>query len=585
MTKWKTTLTLNYNKGTISSREIKINSGIFQGDSLSPLLFCIALAPLSSLLNESNYGYKISNANITHLFYMDDLKTYAKSDEDQKGLLKIVKGFSDDIRMDFGLDKCAKATFKRGKLAKTENIELDVGTTIQDLEQEGTYKYLGVNEGDGIQHAKMKEKIRKEYYRRIRLVLKSELNAANRIDAINTLAVPVVTYSFNIINWKMEELMKLDRKTRKFLTMAKMHHPKADVDRLYIPRKAGGRGLVQLEITYKTTTIGLNTYLNNKDDYLLKIARDHDRGKKTMSIHHQAAKYGRELSLPEAEVAENEPATTYARRVKLKAKHQALEQLKSKWEEKPLHGQYPKRTKEKDVDQDKTHNWLSTPGLKSETEGFIIAAQDQCIKTNYYRNKILKDGTDPMCRICGQFQETIDHLISGCPELAKTEYIQRHNKAAAYLHWTICKHYNIKVQDKHYDHEPATVTENQTATILWDMPIQTDKEIKANRPDIVVKDKKERTCLLIDMSIPTERNTSLKTMEKLTKYKDLEIEIEKTWGMKTTTVPVIIGALGLVKKGTENYIGKIPGNIRITELQKTVLLGTAHILRRTLSIK
>ena len=69
---------------------------------------------------------------------MDDLKTYAKSDEGQKGLLKIVKGFSDDIRMEFGLDKCAKATFKRGKLAKTENIELDVGTTIQDLEQEDT---------------------------------------------------------------------------------------------------------------------------------------------------------------------------------------------------------------------------------------------------------------------------------------------------------------------------------------------------------------------------------------------------------------------------------------------------------------
>ena len=55
--------------------------------------------------------------------------------------------------------------------------------------------------------------------------------------------------------------------------------------------------------------------------------------------------------------------------------------------------------------------------------------------------------------------------------------------------------------------------------------------------------------------------------------------------MKTTTVPVIIGTFGLVKKGTEDYIGKIPGNIRITELQKTVLLETAHILRRILSIK
>ena len=105
------------------------------------------------------------------------------------------------------------------------------------------------------------------------------------------------------------------------------------------------------------------------------------------------------------------------------------------------------------------------------------------------------------------------------------------------------------------------------------MPIQTDKEIKANRPDIVLQDKKERTSLLIDISkFPTERNTSLKTMEKLTKYKDLEIEIEKMWGMKTTTVSVVIGAFGLVKKGIENFIGKIPGNIRVTELQKTVLL-------------
>ena len=149
----------------------------------------------------------------------------------------------------------------------------------------------------------------------------------------------------------------------------------------------------------------------------------------------------------------------------------------------------------------------------------------------------------------GNFNRQLTTLSPGCPELAKTEYIQRHNKAAAILHWTICKHYNIKVQDKLYEYEPATVTENQTATILWDMPIQTDKEIKANRPEIVVKHKKERTCQLIDMSIPTERNTSLKTMVKLTKYKDLEIEIEKTWGMKTITVSVIIGAFRACQEG------------------------------------
>ena len=204
---------------------------------------------------------------------MDDLKTFGKNDREQTSLLTIVKGFSDDIQMKFGLEKYSKTAFKKGKLTTTENIQIDLDTTIQQLEQEGTYKYLGVNEGDGIQHAKMKEKIREEYYRRIRMITKSELNAINRMEAINTLATPVVTYSFNIVDWKMEEIRKLDRKTRKLLTMERMHHPRADVDRMYLPRNKGGRGLIQLESAYKTATIGLDAYLNaTKNDPLLVIA-------------------------------------------------------------------------------------------------------------------------------------------------------------------------------------------------------------------------------------------------------------------------------------------------------------------------
>ena len=103
----------------------------------------------------------------------------------------------------------------------SENIQIELDTTIQELEQEGKYKYLGVNEGDGIQHAKIKGKIRKQHYRRIRIVTKSELNAVNRVEAINT---PLVAYSFNIVDWKMEDLRQLDRKTRKLLTLQRTHH-------------------------------------------------------------------------------------------------------------------------------------------------------------------------------------------------------------------------------------------------------------------------------------------------------------------------------------------------------------------------
>ena len=82
-------------------------------------------------------------------------------------------------------------------------------------------------------------------------------------------------------------------------------------------------------------------------------------------------------------------------------------------------------------------------------------------------------------------------------------------------------------------------------TILWDMPVQTDKEIKANRPDKVVKDKEKRTCLLIDM----KKKHLFKTVEKLPKYKDLKIEIEKPWKLKQQLSQWSLVLSGLSRRG------------------------------------
>ena len=91
------------------------------------------------------------------------------------------------------------------------------------------------------------------------MILKSYLNARNNITAIAALVFPVLGYSFGIINWRIEK--KKDRKTRKMLTIYKMHHPKADIDRLYVKRKEGGRGLVQVEAAYKAEIINISEYL------------------------------------------------------------------------------------------------------------------------------------------------------------------------------------------------------------------------------------------------------------------------------------------------------------------------------------
>ena len=225
-------------------------------------------------------------------------------------------------------------------------------------------------------------------------------------------------------------------------------------------------------------------------------------------------------------------------------------------------------------------------GLKAETKGFIIVAQDQRLPTRWYQYNILKKpDVDPKCRLCGRFDYTIDHLVSVCPELVKTEYIHRHNKAAAHMHWKICKEFGIEVKERWYEHEPKTVTWNDSVTILWDMPIHTDRTIAANRPDIVLKNKKDKICLLLDMTVSLDTNTSVKATQKFTKYKDLEMEVERMRGLKTTTVPVVMGALGTIKKYMGNCSNKIRGNINIHELQKITLLSTAHLLRWVLSIK
>ena len=107
-----------------------------------------------------------------------------------------------------------------------------------------------------------------------------------------------------------------------------MHHTKADVDRLYLPRNAGGSwGLIQLETSYKTTTIGLDTYLKNTDDALIELVQEHDGRKKLYSIQRQAEQFKQELDLTIPDKQADETTTKYAKRTKQMARNKTQEKL------------------------------------------------------------------------------------------------------------------------------------------------------------------------------------------------------------------------------------------------------------------
>ena len=197
MKQWKLSLTLNGNE----LGDVKVNRGIFQGDSLSPLLFVLCMIPISLVPRTVKAGYEWGKKefSLNHLLFMDDLKLYGKSEEQIDSLVRTVHILSTDIGMEFGIRKCAIIILKRGKIVRRQCIELPNGETMKEVEQEG-YTYLGIVELDKIKENEMKEKTIKEYKRRLRLILKSKLNGKNKITAINTWAVAIFRYGAGIID-------------------------------------------------------------------------------------------------------------------------------------------------------------------------------------------------------------------------------------------------------------------------------------------------------------------------------------------------------------------------------------------------
>ena len=163
---------------------------------------------------------------------------------------------------------------KNGKRHMTDGMELPNHDKIRTLGEEETYKYLGILEDDTIKQVEMKDKIRKEYLRRTRKLLETKLSSWNLIKGINTWAVSLVRYSGPFLKWARDERKQMDQRTRKLMTMHKALHPRDDVDRLYVSRKEGGRGLANIEDSVEASIQRLEDYIEKHERGLITTIRN-----------------------------------------------------------------------------------------------------------------------------------------------------------------------------------------------------------------------------------------------------------------------------------------------------------------------
>ena len=200
----------------------------------------------------------------------------------------------------------------------------------------------------------------------------------------------------------MSELAELDRKTRKLLTIHGALHPRSNVNRLYLPRREGGGGLISVEDATNTEERNANVHISQSQERLLKAAWER--------------KNFDEIETPKE----------YKERIKRKR----IED----WSVKQLHGQFKRETEDL---SDVSWNWIRTGELKKETEGLIFAAQDQALRTNAVK-----------ARMYGSHDETVQHILCSCPKLAQTEYKKRHDVVGRVIHWKLCKEYGLECSDK-----------------------------------------------------------------------------------------------------------------------------------------
>ena len=157
---------------------------------------------------------------------------------------------------------------------------------------------------------------------------------------------------------------------------------------------------------------------------------------------------------------------------------------KQKWEKKQLYGRFKRLIN--NISYQKTWTWQRKWNLKREAESLLITAQDNAIRTNHIKARIDKTQQSSKCKLFGDRDETINHIISECSKLAQNEYKAKHDWVGKVIHREMCKKFKFDHTNKWYMHNPASVQENDTQKLLWNFNIQTDHLIPARRPDFII---------------------------------------------------------------------------------------------------
>ena len=590
---------------------IKVNRGILQGDSFCVRLFTLSLNPIAWYLR-STEGYKLSHApdrKITHALFVDDLKTYHRSEQKAVAVTSKLKKMFADIGLEWGINKCAAIHMKRGKLAPNDSAsEMPVSNdcSIPVIGSEDHYKFLGKYQNTQHLEDKVIEEASNQYENRLWAVWTSPLSIPRKVRATNVYAVPVLQYYMWTTDWCLSHLKELDRLTRKVINDCSGKHKHESTPLLYLQPQQGGKGLVELETLYKNTKIKIANYINNSKDQHIKLVKSFQLKKEQShlrSIFKDAKKYAEELNIEcdfedgetilrngdkEMRVSGKEPYKVKSIIDKANSDRHMRDTQRQPWVGKFVtqHWNDPQISNNS---YDIFKQWKNIPDIVMSIDTSI---RQQLLNTKTYRSQKLHEQVEELsCRLCSEKQETVSHVLCGCSHIAQSLYKTRHDKMLRPVYHALLEKYGFDESDYsspwHMQSHPQPSKENKEAKILWDIPWQLEKCPKdgANKPDISILDKKNKEWSLVEGTICTPGTIAERTKCKQNKYSDLRLGIKNLYpGYKVKLITIVFDYLGAYYKDLDKELNVLFGpkvaRLTIERSQKWVISQNCEIVKR-----
>ncbi|GIX63000.1 reverse-transcriptase domain containing protein,putative [Babesia caballi] len=506
----------------------KIERGILQGDSLSPLLFVLCMDPLSRRLRQLYPSVQIRTSDsrefgTNHLLYIDDLKLLAKDEDVMQKMTKETEEYLTHIGLIINRDKSATNS---SRCADTARL----------LEGPETYKYLGITETRYSSVSRgMYSRICEEIKKRVNMLLDTDLSAKNLFRAVNQYALTVPNYYIGVVPMEPYQFARLDRMVRTQLYEKGAHKHCANISRLYLPRKELGRGLHNLE--FRAEMMLLNLWLTlsadeNKSTRRAAILQHHRQTYSHASLitTYLHDKYG--LTIRDNEAI---PKTIqHLRKLQNRSLYNVISTTK-------LHKLLFSRRELDSVDLEESTLWLRKSMLTPQEEAKLINLQDRNLQWMSSKKNHKK---------CGKYLD-VEHLASKCDRLLHTDYVRRHNEVARRIHRTLAKH--------------------------------------GTHPDIIVADKRKNRITIVEIGITSQNNLVKTEMEKKDKYQDLGKQMKfQTFGNHDTEIVIIPWVMtwdGVVTEFHNSYRRQLGISDRMeAQLQRIVLQQSHNFVLRELGV-